>query len=113
VATIPEEPRFIGVVGFGDRGQGGVEVIYGIAPRWRGRGLGSRAARLGAQWAARLPGVSTVELRIDQDATASQHVAVKAGFVVVGTATQFVPGTGETFDDLRYVLAQPAAPTRT
>ena len=67
-------------------------MIYGIAPRWRGRGLGSRAARLGAQWATSLPGVSSVELRIDQDATASQHVAVNTGFVVVGTVIQFVPG---------------------
>jgi RimJ/RimL family protein N-acetyltransferase len=110
VVTVPDEPRFIGIVGFGDRGQGVIEMIYGITPRWRALGLASRAARLAAQWAISQPGVSTVELRIDQDMPASQHVAANAGFVRAGTITQFVPGTGETFEDLRYVLAQPAAP---
>jgi RimJ/RimL family protein N-acetyltransferase len=50
--------------------------------------------------------VTTVELRVDQDHTASQHVAVNAGFAVAGTVTQFVPGTGETFEDLRYTLEE-------
>lgn len=63
-----------------------------------------------AAWPAALPGVTAVELRIGQDHTASQHVANNAGFTVAETVTQFVPGTGETFEDLRYVLEQqPAA----
>ncbi len=112
VVTVPEEPRFIGIVGLKDRGEGVVEMIYGIAPRWRGHGLASRAARLAAHWALSLPGVTAVELRIGHDHTASQHVATNAGFAVAGTVTQFVPGTGKTFKDLRYVLEQqPAAGT--
>jgi RimJ/RimL family protein N-acetyltransferase len=106
VVTVADEQRFIGVVGFLDRGAGTIEMIYGIAPRWRGRGLASRAARLAARWAAGVPGVTVVELRISQDHLASQHVAANAGFVRAGTVTQFVPGTGETFEDLRYVLSQ-------
>lgn len=106
VVTIPGEPRFIGHVSFTRRGQGVVEMEYGIAPRFRRRGLATHAARLAAQWALSLPGVTAVELRIDQHNTASQHVAGNAGFAVAGTATQFVPGTGETFEDLRYVLGQ-------
>ena len=82
-----------------------MELIFGIEPRWRGRGLASRAVRHAARWAASQPGVTKVELRIDQDMTECQHVAVNAGFVVAGAVTQFVPGTGETFEDLRYVLA--------
>ena len=74
---------------------------------WRGRGLASRAVRLASHWAASQPGVRTVELRIDQDLIDSQHVAANAGFVVAGTVTQFVPCTGETFEDLRYVLQRP------
>jgi RimJ/RimL family protein N-acetyltransferase len=109
VVTIPDEQRFIGIVGFGDRGEGVVEMIYGITPRWRGRGLASRAVRRGALWALSQPGVITVELRIDQDMRVCQHVAVNAGFVVAGTVSQIVPGTGETFEDLRYVLSQPSA----
>jgi RimJ/RimL family protein N-acetyltransferase len=104
VATIAGEPRFVGIVGIVDRGQGIVELIYGIAPTWRGRGLASRAVELAAHWAASQPGVSAVELRIDQHMIECQHVAVNAGFVLAGTVTQFVPGTGETFDDLLYVL---------
>ena len=38
-----------------------------------------------------------------------QHVAVNAGFVVAGTVRQFVPGTGETFEDMRYVLERRGA----
>jgi RimJ/RimL family protein N-acetyltransferase len=110
VITVAGEPRFIGIVGVGDRGGGIAEMIYGIAPRWRGRGLASRAVRLAARWALSLPGVTTVELRVDQDHTASQHVAVNAGFAVAGTVTQFVPGTGETFEDLRYTLEERPQP---
>jgi RimJ/RimL family protein N-acetyltransferase len=114
VVTVPSEPRFIGIVGLVDRGEGIVEMIYGIAPRWRRRGLASRAVRLdsravrlASRWAASQPGVRIVELRIDQDMIDSQHVAANAGFVVAGTVTQFVPCTGETFEDLRYVLQWP------
>jgi RimJ/RimL family protein N-acetyltransferase len=104
--TVAGEPRFVGVVGFGDRGDGVVEMTYGIAPRWRGQGLATRAARLGGHWAARQPGVSVVELRIGRKHEASLHVAVKAGFVAAGTVTQVVPGTAQTFVDLHYVLAR-------
>ena len=55
-------------------------------------------------------GVTTVELRIDQGHTASQHVAENAGFIRAGTVTQYVPGTGQTFEDLRYVLERQPEP---
>jgi RimJ/RimL family protein N-acetyltransferase len=114
VITIPGEPRFIGIVGLGDSdsGEGIVGMIYGIAPRWQGWGMASRAVRLAARWALSLPGVRAVELRIDQDVVEFQRVAVNAGFVVAGTVAQFVPGTGETFEDLRYVLGQPGGDMR-
>jgi RimJ/RimL family protein N-acetyltransferase len=48
--------------------------------------------------------VTSVELRIDQHHTASQHVASNAGFTQAGTIAQFVPRTGQTFEDPRYVL---------
>jgi RimJ/RimL family protein N-acetyltransferase len=104
VVTIPDVKQFIGIVGFSDRNDGVVEMIYGIAPKCRGRGLASRAARLGALWALNLLGVTIIELRIDRNEIASQHVALNAGFVEMGTVYQFVPGTGMTFEDLRYVL---------
>jgi streptomycin 6-kinase len=91
VVTVPEEPRLIGIVGLKDHGEGVVEMTYGIAPRWRGRGLASRAARLTVRWALSLPGVTAVELRIGQDHVASQHVANNAGFAVARTVTQSSP----------------------
>jgi RimJ/RimL family protein N-acetyltransferase len=95
--------RIIGQVGLGDRGGGVVELIYGVAPDQRGRGHVSRATRVAARWLVEEGIADEVELRIDADAAASQHVARNAGFVQVGTVSQFVPGTGETFEDLRYV----------
>ena len=86
-------------------------MIYGIAPRWRGRGLASRAARIAARWALSLPGVTAVELRIGQGHQASQHVAANAGFAMAGTITQYVPAPGETFKDLRYILEQQPEPS--
>jgi RimJ/RimL family protein N-acetyltransferase len=103
VVTIPADRRFIGIVGLGDHGQGVIEMSYGIAPCWRGRGLATRAARTATRWALSLLGVRTIEMRIGQHHTASQHVATKAGFVPAGTLTQYVPGTGEMFEDLRYI----------
>jgi len=57
VVTVPQHSRFIGVVGMNERDDGNVEISYGIAPRWRGRGLATHAAFLCSQWIASQPGV--------------------------------------------------------
>ena len=67
-------------------------------------GLASRAVGLAARWALSRPDVAAVELRIDIDMMDSRHVTSNAGFVLAGTVTQFVPGTGETCEDLRCIL---------
>jgi RimJ/RimL family protein N-acetyltransferase len=41
---------------------------------------------------------------VDQHLPESQRVATNAGFRQAGTVTQFVPGTGQTYEDLRFVL---------
>ena len=110
VVTVPQQPRFIGIVGLKDRGEDVLEIDLRdrAALAWTRPGQPRCPAHcaLGTEPA----GVTAVELRIGQDHTASQHVANNAGFAVAGTVTQFVPGTGETFEDLRYVLEQqPAA----
>lgn len=104
VVTILEAVDFIGIVGFTERANDCVEMIYGIAPRWRRRGLASRAATLGARWALAAPSVAAVELRIGKNAHTSQHVARNAGFRRAGIVSQYVAGTGETFEDLRFIL---------
>lgn len=108
VVTVPDEPRFIGVVGVAERDDGAFELPYGTAPHWRGRGLASRATRLAAQWVARQLGVRTVEVLIDQDQRAGERVAVNAGFVLADTMPRSDPGTGETVQ-LRYIMDRPAA----
>lgn len=108
VVTVPDEPRFIGVVGIAERDDGAFELSYGTAPDWRGRGLASRATRLAAQWVARQPGVRTVEVLIDEGQRASERVAVNAGFVLADTIPRSDPDTGETVQ-LRYIMDRPAA----
>jgi RimJ/RimL family protein N-acetyltransferase len=108
VVTVPDEPRFIGVVGVADRDDGAFEMTYGTAPDWRGRGLASRATRLAAQWVARQPSVRTLEVLIDPGQRASERVAVNAGFVLAETMTRPGPGAGETVQ-LRYIMDRPAA----
>jgi RimJ/RimL family protein N-acetyltransferase len=106
VVTVPDEPQFIGVVGVPEHHDGAIEMFYGTAPGWRGRGLASRATRLAAEWAARQPSVHTVEARIDQADRASERVAVNAGFTLADTMTHSDPGTGETVE-MRYIMDRP------
>ena len=105
VVTVPQHSRFIGVIGMNERGDGTVEISYGIAPRWRKRGLATHAACLSSQWIASQPGVHRVEARIGQGDRAGERVAVKAGFELA-TAVRPIPVTGQVPDDLLYVLGQ-------
>ena len=105
LSPVPQHSRFIGVIGMNERGDGTVEISYGIAPRWRRRGLATHAARLSSQWIASQPGVHRVEARIGQGDRAGERVAVKAGFELA-TAVRPIPGTGQVPDDLLYVLGQ-------
>jgi RimJ/RimL family protein N-acetyltransferase len=108
VVTVPDNPRFIGIVGVAERDEGAIQMFYGTAPGWRGQGLASRATRLAAQWAARQPSVRTVEARIDEGDRASERVAVNAGFVLDETITRSDPVSGETVE-MRYIMDRPAA----
>jgi RimJ/RimL family protein N-acetyltransferase len=107
VVTIAENPGFVGVVGAEERGPGTVAMRCGTAPKFRGQGLASRAARLAAQWLADQPGVHTVEARIYQGDRASERVAVKAGFELASASTESVATTGAV--RLRYVLKRHGA----
>jgi RimJ/RimL family protein N-acetyltransferase len=109
-ALVIEEARgsaMIGQVGLADRGGRIVELVYGVAPPHRGRGYATRAARLAARWLLSDGLASTVELRIGEDDVASQRVAAAAGFVPAGTVKSHVPATGDSYNDLRFVLPAP------
>lgn len=105
VVAVSEHPRFIGVFGMNERDDGAVEISYGIAPRWRGRGLARHAVRLGSRWIASQPGVPRVEARISQGDRASERVAVNAGFELA-EAIRPIGGTGQVPDDQLFVLTQ-------
>jgi RimJ/RimL family protein N-acetyltransferase len=108
VVTVPEDPRFIGIVGVTERDDGAFDMSYGTAPGWRGRGLASHATKLAAQWVARQPGVHCVETRIDQGQRASERVAVNAGFVLAETIPRSDPESGDTVE-MRYIMDRPPA----
>ena len=107
---VREASRFVGHVGFGPREPGVVELVYGIAPGWRGRGLATQAALLATSWLVAQRHVRSVELRVGLDHRASRRVAEKAGFRLAGTVHQRVSATGEQFEDLRYVYIAPRRP---
>lgn len=97
----------IGLVSMQRRASSCIEICYGVAPAWRGRGLATELL-LGlttyvievAQWTTR------VELVIDPSNAASQRVAVKAGYRPDGRRQGVVEGTGDRFDDLVFVNAR-------
>jgi RimJ/RimL family protein N-acetyltransferase len=94
----------IGQIGLGDRGCDVVELVYGIAPGYRGRGYASAATRLVGSWLLEAGAARQHELHIDKGHVASQRVAVSAGFTLVGTVESNVPATGKTYEDLRFVM---------
>ena len=79
-----QDDRLVGITYFTDRGEGSVEMTYGVAPAHRGQGIATRAARLAAAWLLREAGWHRVELRIAEDAAASRRVAARAGFAATG-----------------------------
>jgi RimJ/RimL family protein N-acetyltransferase/ketosteroid isomerase-like protein len=104
VLTRTGQTRLAGIVGIGERGDRVAELSYGVAPEHRGHGYAARAARLVARWLLAEGQADEVELRIEKDNVASQHVAATAGFSPAGTVVSHVPGTGESYVDLRFVL---------
>jgi RimJ/RimL family protein N-acetyltransferase len=60
------------------------EVGYWVSPWARGRGLAAEATRLLAEWLLGEQGFERLELRAATGNTASQRVAVKAGFTHEG-----------------------------
>jgi RimJ/RimL family protein N-acetyltransferase/ketosteroid isomerase-like protein len=107
VITPVGEAALAGLAGFGDRGGRVVELSYGVAPDRRGRGYATSAARLAADWLLRERHADLVELGIGPANTASQRAALAAGFTPAGTVQSPVAATGETYDDLRFVLRRP------
>lgn len=95
---VPRDPRFgprrivvreggvvIGGVGFhGVARHGEVEIGFGIAPEWRGRGIGAEAVTAFVRYAFSLPGVERVRAVTEADNEASARTLERAGLVLEG-----------------------------
>lgn len=101
--VVDEQERCVGTVNFVLRQPGHVELTYGVAPPFRGRGIATRAAMLASEWALSEGGYECVELRIGEGHAVSRRVAVNAGFQCVERFETFVEGTGRTHIDSLYV----------
>jgi RimJ/RimL family protein N-acetyltransferase len=101
--------EFIGIIFLRPRDNATVEIAYGIAPQHRGRGIATRGIQRTSQWCFDELHARRIELHINQGNNASCRAAEKAGFEFHGTRRTKVPGTGELYDDLLYVLKPPTA----
>ncbi|GAB3916411.1 hypothetical protein GCM10011575_24530 [Microlunatus endophyticus] len=103
LAVLKESDAIVGMIGAQEHGPDSIEIVYGVAPAWRGRGLAT-AMLDGVTRAAKDQGESRrYELVIAAQNAASLRVAEKCGYRFVGIRRSFVEGTGQTYDDLVYV----------
>jgi len=73
--------------------QGEVDIGYGIAPEFHGRGIATRAVAEVVRWACSDPRVARLTAETVIHNTASQRVLQRNAFEIVGTRTD--PGDGE------------------
>jgi RimJ/RimL family protein N-acetyltransferase len=64
---------------------GDVEIGYGLAAPYRGRGIGSAAVTALLDWLATQPGVARVVAETDATNTASRRLLERLGFVLAET----------------------------
>lgn len=94
---------FVGVVVLVPRAADVLELLYGIAPPARGRGIATRAVCLATDWVLQATRYRHVELRISEGHAASRRIAEKAGFALVERVETYVEATGCSYIDVRYV----------
>jgi RimJ/RimL family protein N-acetyltransferase len=80
VVDAADHDRVLGSAGLHELPSGRPDIGYWVARDARGRGVAARAARLLRDWAVDVLGAQRVEVLVHPDNTASQRVAVKAGF---------------------------------
>jgi len=101
--------RFVGAASL--QGSPGGNVTFGcwVAAKARGRGVGTRTARLLARWAfASLP-IERLEIMTEPDNVPPQRLAEKAGFVREGLLRRYVEAEGGRVDVVMFSLLRDEA----
>ncbi len=80
--------------------RGAVEIGYGLAPGWRGRGLGTELVGAVTEWLLHEPGIRMVRARTLANNQAGRRVLEKAGFRERGTEN------GELLFELTSTMAE-------
>jgi RimJ/RimL family protein N-acetyltransferase len=96
--TLADDGRVIGdcgTLGWTDD-EGRVEIGYGLAAPFRGRGYGTEAVQVLADWVAAQPGVAAVVAEVEVGNEPSRRLLARLGFVLTAEA------------DGRWFLARPA-----
>ena len=96
----------MGAVGVGLKPQdaGMAEIGYWLAPEARGRGAAPRPRRLLSRWTLREWPIGRLHLMADVDNTASQAVAVRAGFTREGVMRSGMLARGVARDHVVFSL---------
>jgi RimJ/RimL family protein N-acetyltransferase len=86
--TLADDGRVVGDCGtFGPPDEHGrVEIGYGLAAPFRGRGIGSEAVGALVGWLVTQPGVRVVTASVEVGNKASQRLLARLGFTLVGEA---------------------------
>lgn len=102
LAVTKESDAIVAMVGAKTNRPGTVEIVYGVAPAFRRRGLATEILARVTR-AARTRDRLTCELVIDAGNAESIRVAEKCGYRFAGTRRSLVEATGETYEDLVFV----------
>jgi RimJ/RimL family protein N-acetyltransferase len=91
MAIVDGDDRLLGALGISDFDWTDLkaEVGYWMAADARGRGIGTRATRMLAEWALTSLGLERLELLAHPDNEASQRLAERAGFTREGTLRRY------------------------
>jgi RimJ/RimL family protein N-acetyltransferase len=90
-----------GTIGWTDQ-DGRVEIGYGLAAPYRGKGYGTEAVRVLADWVAAQPGVTAVTAEVEVGNNASRRLLERLGFTLVE------PDDRDEAADARWHLARGA-----
>lgn len=103
LAVLKDSDAVIGMVGAQEHGPDVVEIVYGVAPAWRRRGLATEMLAGVTRAASEQDPKRRYELVISPDNAASIRVAEKCGYRFVCKRSSFVEATGQSYEDLVYV----------